>query len=52
MAAAPNCDFLCYGAVYKRTHLQYTYLASVTITIESSTNGATTLSRMNLSGYV
>jgi len=27
-------------------------LGSVTITIETSTNGATTLSRMNLSGHV
>jgi len=29
-----------------------TFLGSVTITTESRTNGATTLSRMNLSGYV
>jgi len=32
--------------------LQTSSRGSVTITIESSTNGATTLSRMNLSAYV
>jgi len=33
-------------------HANNSILGSVTLTIENSTDGATTLSRMNLSGYV